>query len=161
MHDDILDQEDEAEAGTEEKDAELCHEKQGTNAAKPFYRTEPSVYAIHWPDTTKIKLGFSDQTTTRFLNIGRIIGRHPKVLMVAPGTFKLEKKLHKTFDPWRLPPDDFGKEWFDFGAKILAVAELFERLHADDRLYRMFAGNLGRPWDIVRTELEKVGTKHE
>lgn len=124
------------------------------NKDKPYYREEPSIYAISWPGTSRIKLGFSDQTTTRFNNIGKKIKAYPIVLMVIPGTFTMEKLLHKTFAPWRMPKGPYGKEWFDFEEAAEQARSLFRAIHDNDKLIEAFTKHVGKEWSVVKSELE-------
>lgn len=139
------------------------------NRNKPYFRKEPSCYAMRYgfKKGGPIKIGFSDQVRRRYQNLRGI--RHPLIiLMVIPGTFALEKILHRAFEPINIKfgsalgeEMDLGekeKEWFQSEDKEQqkAIEKLIKRIHKYDRIREWFVSEVTmRPPPLERKEWDK------
>lgn len=107
------------------------------NSDLPYFRQESSCYAIRRGKEPggPIKLGYTHQMHTRYKNLQNKIPEMLTFLMVIPGTFRLEKLIHKAFDRIRVSPDC---EWFldPERARQVALDEMFREMHRNDDFCR-------------------------
>ena len=124
------------------------------NAKKPYFRKEASCYAIRRGAQPggPIKLGFSNQLHHRYKNLQLEFPELLKFLFVFPGTFHLEKKLHRAFASirvsesceWFHDPDPVNQEFFD----AWCVKMHHDDLYRDGILSRITQENW--TWEMIR-----------
>jgi len=128
------------------------------NAEKPYFRNEPSCYAIRAGKEPgeRIKIGYTCQVSKRVNNLQLKTPRMLKILMVIPGDFHLEKKLHQAFAEYRISP---FAEWFlaqDQGEQLL-FDQWCVRMHHDDQFRELQVGLIQNEmrWPEINTHANK------
>lgn len=100
---------------------------------QPATWTHLVYYAVPRDDTERIKIGTTVNIHSRMRSL-----RRPRLLVVEPGSFELEKKRHRQFSAHRQ-----NGEWFRFDSAINAHISWLRR---ENPLWRQVS-DAGHRWD--------------